>query len=345
MKELSLQNIKEITLGSVGLSNAYDLNSTEALAALLRRTAAFLCPCSSKAIIDTAAQSLSGIIENSDLKGSLEKTLEGLLSYGDLFEFDDPTADAGLKRSLLYTAPLSFVRRGKGSIFLIGVAIDRPLILSDEIHIEYQGFTRRISETAVEDLVELGFLELSLDVWLKTPPKEEAAQYIQRLDHALNSVSYSGSIPDLIILDSNERTRFYPDRWVSAKTQSGRFVGRRPQPYGNNLWCYVELDRGQATKLIDLPLGKDRGCDEGWRLQQAIDKTQGRPQKITVKKVSNEESIIEFFSPIPRWAKRRFDIMGRLVDSPGGLFSYAFSGNEVEEEVNFVHQLLWLEKT
>ena len=70
-------------------------------------------------------------------------------------------------------------------------------------------------------------------------------------------------------------------RWREVRADSGRFVARRDQAYGSNLWCYVELSNGEPQRLLDFPLAGSRwrGCDEAWRLQMAIDAQRGAPQR------------------------------------------------------------------
>ncbi len=66
---------------------------------------------------------------------------------------------------------------------------------------------------------------------------------------------------------------------------SGRFVvARRPQAYGADLWCIVELDGGRPVRLLDVTSAGDlrRPSDIAWRIQMAQDALAGRRQVFRV---------------------------------------------------------------
>jgi hypothetical protein len=75
----------------------------------------------------------------------------------------------------------------------------------------------------------------------------------------------------------------------------------------------------------------------------AIDSMNGRPQGYRAT-VTGDVAVVEFFSPVPMWARRRWDAIGTLVEQRGCLFAYAFAANELEEEVRFSQQWLWLQE-
>jgi len=112
------------------------------------------------------------------------------------------------------------------------------------------------------------------------------------------------------------------------------------------LWCYAELHNGKPTKFIDLPLPKNRwrGCDEAWYLQMAIDAERGMPQQFKVIPGYRDLRIMQFFSPVPMWARRRWDAIGEPIVRPGCLFAYQFSDIELGEEVRFAREALWLDE-
>ena len=70
----------------------------------------------------------------------------------------------------------------------------------------------------------------------------------------LDSVRTSPEVPGLSLLDSVRPVKYYRGRWTGLKGHSGRFVGRRSQKYGADLWCYVQINNGTPERLIDLPL-------------------------------------------------------------------------------------------
>ena len=78
-------------------------------------------------------------------------------------------------------------------------------------------------------------------------------------------------------------------------------------------------------------------------LQAAIDAARGKPQRFKVRSASNETSrVVDFFSPVPLWAQRRWDAIGEPVPSSGCLFSYKFSTGELPQELEFIQEQLWL---
>ena len=80
----------------------------------------------------------------------------------------------------------------------------------------------------------------------------------------LDAAPASFEIPGLSLIDPTSSVRYYRGRWVQPQAQTGRFVGRRSQAYGADLWCYIEMDEGQPRRFLDLPLrgSRARGCDE-----------------------------------------------------------------------------------
>jgi len=121
-------------------------------------------------------------------------------------------------------------------------------------------------------------------------------------------------------------------------------VARRSQAYGAQLWCYVQLLNGNPERLIDFPIdgSRWRGCDEAWRLQMAIDAQRGEPQWFRVRPGPGDMRVVEFFSPVPMWARRRWDAVGEPVPSSGCLFAYRMTETELAEELRFVRDVLWL---
>jgi hypothetical protein len=253
---------------------------------------------------------------------------------------------------LLYAAPASFVVRQSGLVVLLGVAADHlsPLPSEFECRIQYLGHIRKLSPSSVTEdlrveLRQLGLLELSYDAWLKGPKSSTVSQAVAANDRALDIVTPSRDIPGLLLLDPTKPVRYYRGRWVEPKAQTGRFVARRQQAYGADLWCYVQLTNGQPERMIDFPHSGSRwrGCDEAWHLQMAIDAQRGTPQRFRVTP-SGDDVVLEFFSPTPAWARRRWDAIGEPVPSVGSLFAYRISKSEIEEERRFMQEALWLEE-
>src|SRR6185437_889460 len=139
-------------------------------------------------------------------------------------------------------------------------------------------------------------------------------------------------------------------RWRSPHRDSGRFIARREQSYGADLWSYVELRDGAVTHLVDLPTDTRTpdacGCDEAWQLQMAIDATNGRPQRFRLRTAPpNGTTIVDFFLPIPRWARRKFDALGEKVTPVKCLLSYKFAHAIADVAIECVTGELWLSES
>jgi hypothetical protein len=188
-------------------------------------------------------------------------------------------------------------------------------------------------------------LELSSAAWLKAPKSTTASSAVATIDRALDVVPPSREIPGLLLLDPTKPVRYYRGRWTEPKRQTGRFVARRHQAYGADLWCYVNLTNGQPERMIDLPQpgSRWRGWDEAWHLQMAIDANHGAAQRFRVLP-SGDAVVLQFFSPVPAWARRRWDGIGEPVPSAGSLFAYRIPKAEIEEERRFMAEALWLEE-
>ena len=351
MRRLSASEVHASKVAELGLDQtALDLTSIEAIAAALRRAANFLCPCAATTLVRAVAEPMRGLIQ--DMEGTREiirETLDAMVALGDFLEYRDIESDETSRAAvLLYAAPPSFVSRDSGTAILLGVSTPALDSLADRI--DYENHLRRLSpslgEELGEELEQLGFSEVSQDHWLQTPRRETPTQHLAHLDRLLNAAVPSGEVAGLSILDWDRPVRFYRGRWTSAGSLSGRFVARRSQAYGGDLWCYTEISGGMPERLVDFPLGDSRwrGCDEAWRLQMAIDANRGSAQVFRIHPGPEKSYVMQFFSPLPMWARRRLDSVGHLVSSPGCLFAYRLAEAELAEEVHFAHDVLWLEE-
>ena len=353
MRVLSAAEVHEASVESLRLdSSALDLTTVEAMASSLRRTAGFLCPCSNRTLMHAVVEPLRGLVDDLEaLRQACGEVLEALVAHGDLLELPITDSDgASGRRSLLHTAPPSFVRRESGVLILLGIVPDGVSPLPEEIE-QYVKHTNHVLLLApgaegefADQLLDLGYIELSLNAWTKAPKRETARQYLGRFHELLEGEPPSGEIPGLLLLDPQRSVRYYRGRWVETTTQTGRFVARRTQAYGADLWCYVEVKKGNPVKLVDLPTRTSiwRGCDVAWHLQAAIDYDRDAPQLFRLRPGPRGTRVIDFFSPVPMWARRRWDTIGEPVVSQGSLFSYKFSHAEVEGELSFLREDLWL---
>jgi hypothetical protein len=53
---------------------------------------------------------------------------------------------------------------------------------------------------------------------------------------------------------------------------------------------------------------------------------------------------MEFFSPVPMWARRRWDAVGEPTPASGCLFACTIPDAELAEERKFAREMLWLEE-
>ena len=354
MKILTSAEVRARTVAQLGLDpTTFVLTSVEAISASLRRSASILCPCTSTTLVRDVVEPMFGLIDDlASFRGMVQEILESMTALGDFIEHNDITEDkVNGSATLLYAAPPSFVARESGAFILLGIMSGQSSVLPDDlaVRIENKGYLRRLRATKGEDLatelLQLGFSSISSNRWLQVPRRESAAQHLARIDRLLDSSPRSGDIPGLSILDPESPVRYYRGRWASAGKQTGRFIARRSQAYGANLWCYVELCDGRPLRLVDFPLpdSRWRGADEAWHAQMAIDAQRRDPQLIVVDPGPGGTNDIQFFSPVPRWAQRRWEAVGERVSSLGCLFAYRVTESDLKEELRFIHDMLWLE--
>ena len=349
--EVEPQDVLAESCRALGISPSHDHKiEDDFLTALLRHSAGFLCPCSAATLRSTAAESLQRLVEDEDLVSRIENVIEGLVMVGDLLELNQVTTDdPAVKGTWLFAAPPTYIVRPSGSIFLTGIVADQDTYLPHGLasRIRTEGYARTIVPEPDEDLsgelAELGLQEITQDNWLKSPKEQTPEDLHSRMVAKFRAQSRSGAIPDLQLLDPTRPVTYYTGRWARPKKQTGTFVGRRPQEYGAPIWCFVELENGEATKLLDLPLAKSqwRGCDAAWHLQMAIDHSHDTPQLYRLLP-DNQGHRLDFFSPLPAWAQRRLMIVGHPIPPDKCLLSYWVPGDELEEEEQYLQKRLWL---
>lgn len=353
MRRLTARELHARKVAELGLDPAlFDLRSVEAISAALRRLAWFSGPSTGATLVRGVMRPLVGLSDDREaFRGLVEETLEAVIGYGDLLEHGELGGPGGNgSPPLLHIAPASFVERESGSALLLGEATGLTWTLPPALQarVEYVRHVRRLAvaegERVGPELRDLGLLELPSELWLRAPSSESSARHLARLDRLLGVERPSRDVPGLLVLDPVRPVGFYPRRWTDPGGRSGRFVARRPQAYGADLWCYVELKNGASERLFDLPRhgSRWRGCDEAWRLQMAIDAERGRPQRFRVVPSSQGAQILELFSPVPMWAQRRWCSVGEPVSRSGCLFAYRLPVAEVREEVRFAREELWL---
>lgn len=338
---------------SLRLPATYSDLTVPLVAQALRRAVSILSPCARHELQHAVEKSFTGIIDDAQqLRALVEETTEALLVYGDILEMRPLESDDWQTASIvLRPSPPSFIQRSDKSIAVIGVAGDdiTPLAGEIETRLEYRQALRILKPQPDEDLaaalIELGLLELTEAVWLRLPPVETVETYIARWDeHLRNSPTAQIESSSLRVLSQTDSFAYYPSRWVEPlPTQGGMHLARRPQKYGSDLWCLVDLDHGNVSHLMDIYSAGDRlrPCDVAWRIQMAIDARNGRPQRFRARRTS-DACFIDFFSPIPSWAERRLSINGQRAQPYRCLITYEIPAEAFEFEAQFLRERLWL---
>ena len=293
--------------------------------------------------------------ENETLRNMIDSCLEGLLIVGDLLELAQVSVDdPNVKGTWVFAAPPAFTMRPSSAAFIVGISADEVSPLPPQLasRIEYRSFTRIIPPDLSapmplrEMLCETGMLELPERVWLRAPKEETATNFRDAMFARLAERGPSGSIDELEILDPASSVTYYRKRWSNPKRQSGTFVARRPQAYGAPIWCVARLIDGEPRQILDLPLHDKqaahwRGCDAAWHLQMANDHSNRMPQKYR-RRPANGGELLDFFSPLPLWARRRLMTIGRPEPRDRSLFSYFVPQRELAAEEEFLQRRLWL---
>lgn len=351
VQQIEADEVVAFSRRALSLPGAAGVHDEAYLAALVRRAAGILCPCSDRTLVRAVLESLDRLAEEAEqLVADVESAVEKAMIAGDLLELSQVTTDdPGARGTWVFAAPPAFVVRSSGSVFLMGIAPDEPSPLPPSLNarIMYQRHYRLIPPQPLENLPqilrELGVLELSEQSWLKLPKEETARNFRDRLERELRAQISSGTVADLLILDSARDPSYYPGRWVAPKRETGCFVARRPQAYGAPLWGFALLTDGALTKFLDVPLRRDkwRGSDFAWHLQMAIDSCRGSPQRYR-RRSTPEGTCLDFFSPLPLWAERRLAIIGRPVERERCLFTYQIPEAELAAEEEFLQKRLWL---
>ena len=328
-----------------------DIFSLEALAAALRRAASFLCPAAPGQIVRSVSEVLIGLPGwGEETVPELKDTMRALVGYGDLVELRSG-AYGESARQVFLGAP-AFVQRASGTCLLIGVRPDGAPLVAGELAtmIAHEGHARLIrpagSVAVAEMLVSADLAEITPGRWLQPPRRLSAAQLVEEHIRRLEAAGPSGDTEGFRLIDPSARVTFYQGRWRQpTRGDDGHFVGRRPQAYGADLWCFADVSAGQVRKLIDFPVGVSvaPAADEAWRLQAALDAAAGHPQRVRIRcGPDSGVVVIDFMSPIPSWAQRRLDIIGTpMLRSPGALFSYGVRREDVAEELEFLASMLW----
>jgi hypothetical protein len=350
MKLVTPSVVQSRAIEILGLdSSVLDLSSPEGLAATIRRATSFSSPCSSSHVVSMCFELLTPLLGPSISRETIADALESLISYGDLYEAPDVTGNSASE--LIYVTPPSFVAVSSSLVLLIGIGVDGCFPIPEPLKelVQPVGHYRRIVASGLEEtckvLLSAGFLHIDLNEWMKAPPSLSSEAHVGKYDRYLVPTGVVGTLEGLRILEFDRPVHYYRGRWAPLKKQSGKFIARRPQAYGADLWCYLHVENGEVKWFVDLPVLETRwrGCDEAWHLQQAIDAMRGHPQIYATRKgTASGTVVVDLFSPIPQWARRRWDYSGEPTTASNCLLSYVFASSRVEEELKFVQERMWL---
>ncbi|MEU4603497.1 hypothetical protein AB0F43_11005 [Kribbella sp. NPDC023972] len=348
--QLSAAKITALTRTTLALdADSGSAADPEILAASLRRAASFLCPVPPADLIDAVRDVFGPLYEGqAPLRELIAIELENLLGIGDLLELRSPGVRAG---RLIYLGPPTFVARHPGHYLLLGVRAEgRPLVEGEAAAgIQVHGHVRTLAlpvESGPALLKEFGLHELRSDRWLRHPAAIPSSQHLSNVMARLDVALASGAVQGLEILDPTRPVRYYAGRWRQLEpTDTGDFLGRRPQAYGAAAWCFVRVHDGQPTALLDLPV--DTGAlprDEAWRLQAAIDAERRAPQVYRLSAEEHGGSVLDLFSPIPSWVERSLSFAGDPLERRrGALLSYRLPAAAVTSAEQLLTNMLWMQ--
>jgi len=150
MRLISSDEVASLSLRKLGLDGRnLSIESDEAIAAILRRAAGFLCPCRRETLLRSiigprGSIAFMGILPIDDLKERVENRLDSLIAYSDIVECRKEDGTEKISPTYLYASPISFVCRNSGTALLIGISVDdyNPIPNSAPVSIEYKGHAR-----------------------------------------------------------------------------------------------------------------------------------------------------------------------------------------------------------
>jgi len=341
-------------LAAMGLGDiTIDITSEEAVCVALRRAASFLCPATPRVLVDAVLDAASLLDEDGALtRDRLMECLDLLLGVGDLIEL---RTDEGRSRRLIFLGPPSFVRRDPGRYLLLGVRPFAAALVDDTLAplVRYDRHLRTVSwpdETAVEEFATAGLREIARNQWLRLPKQVSAGAHLAEARGRLDAemASGSGQVSGLQVIDTTARVDYYRGRWRALQaTDTGYFVGRRPQEYGADLWCLVSVSYGRTIVLVDFPLSDPitPAHDEAWRLQTALDAERGVPQVARLRPDEADAGavVLDLFAPVPTWAQRAIELSGEpLPRSKRALFSFRLPAASIPGVTAVLADLLWM---
>lgn len=326
--------------------------SAELLASVMRSQLARMYPCPPHALLAATRRALSGLGWDADALGkAASDVLEDLQTCGDVVELARVTVAQDEDRSQwLFPAPPGFVLRGHRA-YLFGIAPDNAPCLPGEYrqHLQLNGAARYLAldepgALSPASLQALGLRQLDEREWLGLERTETAAQHLDVLRDRLQRHGTNGHLPGMRTLAHQTSARTpYQRRWSEDSTATGLHIVRVEQPHGAPLWYFAELVSGRCKRSLLLPfhLDTDRGCDQAWRAQLAIDASQGCPAGYSVER-RGAEAILRLDFPLPLFARRRLLFLGGSMAREDNPNAFVVPANEEASERRYLEERLWL---
>jgi hypothetical protein len=319
------------------------------IAEVMRGIAGSMCPCPAHALRSATERALSPLEVLERLQDQVSDTFEDLVAVGDFLELADVLIDgAEAKPRWMFCAPPSFIKRDSGHVYIVGVAPDDAVFLPSALRtrLHRRGALRYFEDpdgACLKELRDLGLREIRSNDWLvkqrAMSPEVFTAQYSQHLVTA----GINGSLENAVILAGQSNGKTYRDRWVEPTNETGVFILRVPQLYGEPVWYYSRLKSGAVERSLLLPAidHKERACDAAWRLQLAMDAQTGRPNSYKVQ-AAEGGYLLTFSFPLPLQARRRLTIIGSRQAQPGYVTTFWIPESELSQEQRFLRESFWL---
>ncbi|ENZ76028.1 hypothetical protein OR214_03862 [Ralstonia pickettii OR214] len=193
--QLGKNDVVRVARANAGLPSSQEETThvdEEFLAACLRRVAGFHCPCSASTLRTVLLECTSVLVsDEAALLATIDRAIEATYVAGDLLELSQvAVADDMTPGTWVFAAPPSFVSRAEGVFHIFGMGTEDPTPLPSALRTRLRqvGANRLLEAEPGEDtrtmLLDAGFREQSIDVWLKLPKKESPRDY-RGCGHAL----------------------------------------------------------------------------------------------------------------------------------------------------------------
>lgn len=333
---------------SLGLPDLTRLDNA-LIAQALRRSVFIAAPCSMRTVCSLVMNSLGPLSDEPEkLKILIDDVIDDLVNMGDVLEMRYEIA--GEPNFILRPAPPAFVLRRDGTFIIVGVAGDEitPPQANDYNLVYRLSGLRTLTPSNVQScrqtLIDLGLIELPMNVWLHAPVSITADKFVRSWVSRLPNDINPEKIENLEMIDISKATSYYKGRWQSLNEQhAGIYIARRSQRYGAKLWCFAEIRDGLVQRFVDIHSrdARVRDCDEAWRLLTALDALSGSPQQVRVV-YEKEMAVLSFTSPLPSWAVRRLSLVGERLKPHRALLEFSLPLQNSEEELHWLEETLWL---